>query len=307
MKTSKARTVLSGLLLIVYLLLLLTNLIPEKSIDTTVKLFLTLAITELLVFALPTLFYSKLRGKELTDRLPIALFAGKSIPFLLATAAVILTFGLFFNSLFFFLGIGKESYTALGSYILSSISLSVDPLYAIIAYAAIPAVTEELLFRGILLTEYRDRSFLTAATVSAFSFAFCYFDLSAFPFYFVSGLLLAYAVRMTNSLWSAVAIRFVVALSSIYLMPTLWQVVTQPLGVLFALFVSATLFLISLFFFFKALSTRYAAMARDPRSAGDTPYPSKLAWKNTGKALIAPLFLVSFGIFLAASIIFVFV
>ena len=307
MKKSKGLRLVPIFLLVIYCLLLLTNLIPEKSVDTTVKLFLSLTVLELCVFALPSFFYVKLRGESVTKALSLKGFSLKTLPFLLATVCLVLTFGLSINAIFYFLGIGKESYTSLGSYILSSISLSGDPLYAIFAYGAIPALCEEFFFRGIVYSEYRPYSFLTASLFSSVAYAFCYFDLSGFPFYFVSGLLLAYTVRMTGSLFAAIAVRFTVSIASIYLMPTLWRLLTQPLGVLFAVFISITLFLLSLSLFLKATERRYHAMAHDPISATDQAYPKKEASYHTLKAFSSPIFLASAVIWLAAVIVKIFI
>lgn len=300
MKRSKTFFIVPCLLLAVYLLLLLTGLVPESSVDTTAKLFLSLTVLELSVFALPSFFYTKLTKQGEFSSFGLRPFSPKEIPFLLSAACLIATFGLCVNGIFFFLGIGKESYTSLGSYILSDISLEKNPLYAMIAYGAIPAVCEEFLFRGIVYREYRPYSPLTASLFSATAFAMCYFDLSGFPFYFVSGLLLAYTVELTGSLFAAITVRFAVNLASIYVMPVLWQLLTQPLGVLFAVFVSVALFMISLFFFLKATETRYRRMAYDPAHAADQPYPKKEARYHTLKAFTSPLFLVSVAIFIAA-------
>lgn len=303
MKKSKGTLLVPIFLIAIYLLLLLTNLVDEASVDTTVKLFLSLTVLELFVFALPSFFYVKLRGEGLQGKLPLQLFAAKKIPYLLATVFLILTFGLSINAIFFFIGIGKESYTSLGSYILSDISLTGNPLYAIFAYGAIPALCEEFFFRGIVYGEYRPYSVLTATLFSSAAFSFCYFDLSGLPFYFVSGLLLAYTVRMTNSLWAPIAVRFTVNLASIYLMPNLWRLLTQPLGVTFALFVSIALLLVALLFFLKALQSQYLAMARDPAYATDKPYPKKEARYHTLKAFTSPLFLTAAAIWLTAVIV----
>ena len=307
MKKSKGFILVPVFLFAVYLLLLLTHLVPKDSVDTTAKLFLSLTVLELIVFLLPFFFYVKLRGEDSVKSLPFHRFSLKHLPFLFSIACLILTFGLSINGIFYFLGIGKESYTSLGSYILSDISLEKNFIYAIIAYGAIPALCEEFVFRGIVYHEYRPYSRMTASLFSSFAFALCYFDLSGFPFYFLSGLLLAYAVEMTGNLLSAILLRFAVNLASIYVMPVLWQLLTQPLGVLFAVFVSAALFMISLFCFLKATETRYRQMAYDPANATVTPYPKKEARYNTLKAFTAPIFLASLAIFIAAVIVKAFV
>ncbi len=291
MKKYRSRAVVPLLLLAVYALLLLTRLIPTARIDTTAKLFFALVILEILVYALPTFLFSKLRGQDYLKTLDLNPFPFKKIPFLLALTLLALSAGLVINALFYFLGIGSASYTSLGSVILSDISTDYAPLYVILAYGAIPAFCEELLFRGVILTEYHKYSFLTAAIFSSTAYALCYFDLAGFPFYFLSGMLLAFAVRMTGSVFAAVFMRFAINIASIYLMPTVWSLVTQPLGVLFALFVAITLFTVCLYFALTATETCYRHMASDASFAADTPFPWKKSLYNTVKAFTSPTFL----------------
>lgn len=271
--------------------------------DSTVKLFFALIILELLTFALPTFFFCKMKGDDYLKELSLEPFSWKLSPFLIAISAVMLAAGLVINALFFFWGIGSSSYTSLGSFILSDVSLDRNPLYVFFAYGALPALCEEFLFRGVVLYEYRKYSFTTAAIVSSFAYALCYFDLSAFPFYFLSGMLLAFTVRMTGSVFAAMITRFVVNVASIYLMPPLWTFLTQPLGVLFAFFVTVALFIICLTFALRETERRYRSMAYDAAYAADSPYPIKRSLYNAFQALTAPSFLLCLVTYIATLIV----
>lgn len=297
MKKLNSPSAVPFVLLAVYLLLLLTRLIPAEVMDSTVKLFFALIILELLVFALPIFLFYRMSGRDDIKDLPFHFFSAKYTPFLVSMGFLMLAGGLVINALFYFWGFGSASYTSLGSFILSEVSIDSNPLYVLLAYGALPALCEEVLFRGILIREYKIYSFPAAALISSFAYALCYFDLSAFPFYFLCGLLLAYIVRMTGSLLAAILTRFAINVASVYLMPSIWGLLTQPLGVLFAIFVAMALFIICLFFALKATEKRYREMACDPALADERPYPFKKAVRNACGVLSAPVYLVCIAIY----------
>ena len=303
MKKLNAQSALPWVLLAVYLLLILTRLIPADVMDSTVKLFFALIILELLVFALPVFFYSRMQERDYIKELPFYFFSTKFTPFLVSMGFLMLAGGLVINALFYFCGFGSASYASLGSFILSDVSIDNNPLYVLIAYGALPALCEEVLFRGILIHEYKKYSFPTAAIISSLAYAFCYFDLSALPFYFLSGLILAYIIRMTGSLFAAILTRFAVNVASIYLMPSIWGLLTQPLGVLFAVFVAMALFIICLFFALKTTEKLYRKMACDPILAEERPYPFKKAVRNAYHVLTDPAFLVCIATYVVAVVL----
>lgn len=307
MKADKRTSILSLFLLGIYCLLLLGNLVPENAVDTTAKLFLTLTVLELFVFALPSFLYVKLDQETLPQRLALKALPNGSLFLIFSTVFLILSFGLSLGAIFYFIGIGKESYTSLGPYLLSDISISDNVLYALLAYGLIPALCEEFFFRGILFSECKAYSRLAASLVSSIAFAFSYFELSALPFYFVSGLLLAYVLQLTESLIAPIAVRFCASILSVYIMPTLWRLLTQPLGVLFAVFVSVVLLLFSLFLFIKALARFYLKLSRDPERANDTREPFGEGLKKCAVFFRNPLFLVAISVSLAVMIIKIFI
>ena len=300
MKKYRSRAIVPLFLLPIYLLLLLTRLIPPSEVDTTVKLFFALTVLELFIFALPTFFFCKLRGQDYVRELSLEPFSPKSCGFLVSIGFLVLSVGLLVNALFYFWGIGSASYTSLGSFILSEVSIDKNPLYVIFAYGAIPALCEEFLFRGVLIAEYKKYSFTAAAIFSSFAYALCYFDLAGLPFYFASGLLLAYTVRITGSVFAAMLTRFFINVASIYLMPPLWQLLTQPLGELFATFIAVAILMVALTLVLFTAEKEYRRMATDPRHADDRPFPKKLALRNTLKALSSPTFLICFGVYAVA-------
>jgi len=108
---------------------------------------------------------------------------------------------------------------------------------------------------------------------------------------------------MTGSLFAAILTRFAVNVASVYLMPSIWGLLTQPLGVLFAVFVAMALFIICLFFALKTTEKRYREMACDPLLAEDRPYPFKKAIRNAYHILSAPAYLLCIATYIVTVVL----
>ena len=73
-------------------------------------------------------------------------------------------------------------------------------LYAIVAYALLPAFGEELIFRSILCAEYERFGVPVAVTFSSLLFAMVHFSFPLFPVYAFLGALLALVLYATQSI-----------------------------------------------------------------------------------------------------------
>lgn len=92
------------------------------------------------------------------------------------------------------------------------------PIVALACLALVPAVCEELLFRGITLSGLRPRLGATrAVVVSAILFALAHLDMQAAPARAALGLLLGFAAVRSRSLWPAVVLHAVHNGASLYL------------------------------------------------------------------------------------------
>ena len=72
----------------------------------------------------------------------------------------------------------------------------------------VPAIAEELFFRGFFLRCMRIFRASLAVLMSALVFALIHFSVEGFPLFFVMGLLVGMAYMATNSLSVVVAVRF---------------------------------------------------------------------------------------------------
>ncbi len=95
---------------------------------------------------------------------------------------------------------------------LENISYDSNSVFEIIVYlisvAVVPAFSEELLFRGAVLSSLRKYGDGVAVFVSSLFFGIFHGNFIQFPFAFIVGLVLSFAVVYTNSLLPAMLIHF---------------------------------------------------------------------------------------------------
>lgn len=77
-----------------------------------------------------------------------------------------------------------------------------------LVFAVLPAILEEMVFRGYLLQSLRPYGDRTALLVSSLLFALMHGNVLQVPFAFIVGLVLGYVVIETNNFWLAVCIHF---------------------------------------------------------------------------------------------------
>lgn len=88
-------------------------------------------------------------------------------------------------------------------------STYIEILVYFISVAVVPAVSEEILFRGAILSTLRKYSDGVAVFVSALLFGLFHANLVQIPFAFIVGLVLGWTVVYTNSMLPAILIHFI--------------------------------------------------------------------------------------------------
>lgn len=81
-------------------------------------------------------------------------------------------------------------------------------LLYLLGMAAVPALVEEFAIRGVVMQSLRRYGDKFAIFMSALVFALMHGNMVQIPFAFIAGLMIGYAVTVTGSMWTGVAIHF---------------------------------------------------------------------------------------------------
>ena len=196
------------------------NLIRRLSADA----FLSTTIIQLLVYLIPLAFYCKGRGIDLVSGMKMRGFSVKKIPFIvvmmlifLAGSCILRYFGLFYfdsamvdtpRAVYFEMADGNRFLTVLCTILL-------------------PAILEEVVFRGIILDEYRSYGSVWAVILSALLFAMLHLSWGNFIYYFYMGVVFSVIAIAADSLVPTVAIHIFVNFSYFYIRPSVVDYLRQ--------------------------------------------------------------------------------
>lgn len=203
-----------------YLLLLISGWIGTAVTDPTWER-VTVILAQLLIFLIPCAVYVfRFRGKtflrELQPRLPRL----SHLWFLACMLVVMITAGLLTEIMTGGISSLTGNFTLYNTFVARAKGTG-EIIFLILAYCLLPAVCEELVFRGILCAEYNRYGAVISITVSALFFAMLHFSFALFLTYFVLGALLAAVWYTTRSLLATVLLHFLYNLFCLFGQPYL--------------------------------------------------------------------------------------
>ena len=205
------------LALAIYILLLLARLI-DASVLTRDNEYFAVVVLQIMIFLIPAFAYLRWRGDALRPGLRARLFRADHILIILGAALVLMSGGMLLQILVGGARTG-ESFTLYETFISKHDGSAGNAAYLIMAYAALPACCEELVFRGIFCAEYERHGAVCASLLSMFFFTMLHFDLRHAPVYLFSGLVLCAVFYATRSLFSAIAVHFLYNLFGLFGVP----------------------------------------------------------------------------------------
>lgn len=259
-----------ALVLFALLFLGLAGLIPLHLLGGAGELLITaLFVTVALGVPIAAGFY--LRGNIL-PYLGFRSVTKNGVGVSLAASAVLLLGGLLVNGGFF-----ADAYRY-REYALYGMRLTNDPksfggvLLVLLVLVVLPVFLEGLLFRGVLLFEYRHGGVLLAATVSSLLYAMLSMEFTRFPIRFLTGMILSLVVFLTRNILLSMLTHAVSALFAVFFEKYVIFIAKEAETRVLFFFVFGALFLLSLFIF-----ARYAEKMLRERGEQEEEIPKKLA------------------------------
>lgn len=254
-----------------------------------------------IVFLLPTIAFCLIRGYGYTRVLRLRAPHAVHIPFLICAF-----FALFCGALL--LSILCGGIESLGN---SATAYETEPapnvFYGIgmaLGLAIIPAVLEELFFRGIVAAEYERRGSFRAVFMSALLFALCHFDLRNLPVYLFSGALFMLVLFATDSLFATAILHVCYNLVSLFGQRYLNAFYDITGSVELFLFLLILVLLIALVLFFRFGATLYRDRVQNSLNDPKRAVPWNVQFYTTLDALCDPPVLACIAISVVGIILF---
>ncbi len=261
--------------------------------------WLTPLLWSVLSLLLPALCYMLFRGRGYRNALRLQMPRGTHTPLL-----IVAFFALFSGTLLLSILCGGTE--TLGNSV--TVFDTAPPktvwemLLSLLTSAVLPALFEELFFRGIVAVEYERRGAFRAILMSALLFALLRFDLSNLLAYFFAGVLLALVLYATNSLLATMLLHVLYGITASLTQPYLNALYHFTGTVQLFLFIFVLMLLVSLILFCRACARIYRA--RDEQGIAnprrDVPY--NVQFYTVLDAVSDPTIILSVGVAVAGFI-----
>ncbi len=238
----------SLLVLASYILLLISKFIDVTLLNRDNE-YMSVIILQMMIFLLPASLWCMLKGEKYIKELRLSLPKADTLFLIVCAALVMMTGGILLAIIFQGLDGLSNNFSLYGTFISKRDGSVANTLYLVLAYAALPAVCEEFLFRGILCHEYENKGVFRAIVISSLFFALLHFNIQNLLIYLFCGAILALVLYATRSLWGAVITHFLYNLFGVFGQPyiaTLYRLTKDSrllvmiVGIVF--FLSAALF-----------------------------------------------------------------
>ena len=257
------------------------------------NLLLSISVIQIIVLAMPCMLYYLLRGRKLASPMPLSPIGLRHITLILFSAMVFVSGSLLIR--FGYQALASRSVDTSGFFD-GLYSGEADPSLAgvLLSFVIIPAVCEELLFRGVLFAEYRALGEGNAIFITAICFAMLHFSLTNFPVYLFAGILLGVVTAVSRSVIPAVLLHLISNTLNVFTSDRFLRIILQKNGAFFVGFLLAVLFGAALFLLFYSIEHLYLHYAVRPPD-GSLPPKSRNA---VVAVFLSPTFLLLAAVFL---------
>ena len=246
----------STLVLATYIFLLLTKLLDVAFINRENEYY-SVVILQLMIFMLPGAIWCKWSGENYVKGLRLRLPRLSSLVLILSAALLMISGGLLLSTVFGGLDSLSSNFSLYDTFISKTDGSIPSSMYLFVAYAILPAICEEFVFRGILCYEYESGGVMRAVLFSSVFFALLHFNPVNILTYLFSGMVLALVLYASRSLIGAMLAHFLYNVFGLFgqrYMSTLWRITGSSA---FFLFLVAFCFLLSGAVFCREASRLY--------------------------------------------------
>lgn len=254
------------------------------------KAYIWAVLLQVLAYILPIVTYFIVFKKNNIKYLSPGRFKVSHIKILISSLTLITSCGALYMSVLHALEIGKVGY---------SVFPKDNVLLTVIVLVMLPALLEELMFRGLVLREYEKYGAFPTVLFSSVCFAMFHFSLAEFPYYLLSGIVISTVSLITGSLTEAFVLHLLHNLIMLFAGEYLYNLLYNFANTEFIIVLLLIITLLALFWLLSVLDVYYKKLSSTNRRINDER--RKLAPGVFAEMFLSPYFLVLVIIFAAVA------
>lgn len=287
------------LMLIVFLLYVGARFVSQMNWIRGANPYLSIGVIQICIYVVPCVFYCMFQRDTGFSAYRFRPFRLYTVPFLITGTLLlfVLIVVLKYITIYLF---------QIGDSTISSLALSDDLIYTLLVGAALPAVTEEILLRGVLFSGYNKVAGGAGAVfMTSLLFAMLHFSPENFVVYFGAGLVLGCVTLVTGSVIPAMVLHFVSNLTMILSERSLFRIANENVGGILALvLLAAGLLILTIIALYQAEGI-YIKKALQKPSVKEPNEPIVVTehrfFPVLAKIIFSPVFILLTAIFLIVS------
>lgn len=184
--------------------LVISIILANTGADIEKAQLVLIIIQDLIILLIPVLLYCLISHTSLSSIIPHERLSGKNILYIILLTILVSPLIVVVSS------VTTIFYPAdINVVILNYINKLPMPL-CILALAVMPAIFEELAFRGVILSNYKSVGLLKAALVSGLFFGLFHMDFYQMGYAVIAGIFFSSIVRYTNSIYASMLSHFLI-------------------------------------------------------------------------------------------------
>lgn len=288
------------------LLLLLCRLL-RPLLESKEGFYIGSIVMQIMIFILPATIRIRMKDERYLWKLHLKPARPETLLLSLSSGMLLITGGLLLSLLFSGISHLSGTFTLYESFEAERSGELGNTLYLLLAYAVLPAIAEELFFRGILRAEYERYGAEVAVLMTSILFTCLHFSLTGILVYFFSGIVLAITAYLSRSVTGAILAHFLYNLFGLFGQPYISSFFNISGNKTLFIFVLISLFLLSLALFCgeiarlcRLYAIRNVRTIAPRRPEGVPMFPRKLM----RHLLLAPDTILCYVIWLLSSILF---
>ncbi|MBE6688037.1 MAG: CPBP family intramembrane metalloprotease [Ruminococcaceae bacterium] len=244
---------------VIMILLLISDNIINTAVLNGADYYLSFTVVQLIVYMLPLAFYCKVRNVMFFKSLKFNLFSYRNLLLTVCLALLFLLGLLMFVALdlYYFQGIIYSSRVTAYSFV------GEQHIYSVLGLIIVPAFLKELLFRGVVLSEYRTFGIVCAVIMSTLLFSFSEMSFALLPKHLYVGIFFGTICAVTDSVIPSIVLHMIYNTYNIYAENMVVNYIGKISDSAMPLFILGVLLLITVFFTFSVLESIYRKKACD--------------------------------------------
>lgn len=205
---------------------------------------LSIIVLQLLIFAVPAIFFCKLRPETCTaSAMKLRFFKPDALVFtIFATGALVAGSCALRSGLYTLFPAAASAGST--SYFETFSGPAGGSFYNALAFALLPALTEEFLFRSVLMAEYESAGIAASVVITSACFALLHYSIALFPVYFFCGVVLAFIAVVTRSVLASMAAHTLTNLVTLWGDAPLRRLAQRPDNTFIFICITAAVFLL---------------------------------------------------------------